>query len=106
VAQSGGQPGNQNAAKAKRWSAAIERATAAFPNPPDDTDCSDLIKGLNAAAHAFVAKLHAEKDLGFFREYGDRLEGKSIQGVELGGPDGGEIRIASITRKIVDPRGP
>jgi hypothetical protein len=80
--------GNDNRARSKRWAAAIERAIGAWPNPSDDTDCSALIKGLNMAAHGFVAKMIAEKDLGFYREFGDRLDGKAKQQTELTGAEG------------------
>lgn len=87
----GAPEGNQNRANAKRWSAAIERAVASWPSPPSDVDCSDLVKGLNKAAHAFVGKMLAENDLGFFREFGDRLDGKAKQQIEASGPDGAAL---------------
>jgi hypothetical protein len=96
--------GNDNRARSKRWAAAIERAVEAWPNPPSDVDCSDLIKGLNAAAHAFVAKMLAEKDLGFFREFGDRIDGKAKQQIEATGEGGGPLVIEKITRTVHDPR--
>jgi len=75
--------GNQNAAKAKRWTAAIERALerrATGKQPPEDR--SDLIKGLDAAADIFVAELFDKKDLGYFKEFGDRAEGRPTQSIE------------------------
>ena len=95
--------GNQNAAKAKRWSEAIERAITAFPDEVDTSDCNPLMVGLNNAAHAFVARMMAEADLGFFKEFGDRLEGKPMQAVELGNPDGTNL-FSEITRKIIEPK--
>jgi hypothetical protein len=71
--------GNQNAAKAKRWEAAILRAVEAWPKEPDTTDCSALMIGLNKAAHEFVKGVYERGDLGFFKEFGDRLEGKAAQ---------------------------
>jgi len=79
----GGPFGNQHAAKAKRWEAALERAFAAWPEPPDCTDCSDFMRGLNMAAHAFVSELMARRDIAFFREAGDRFDGKAAQAVTL-----------------------
>ncbi len=86
--------GNQNAAKAKRWEAAICRALSSWPNPPDNTDCSALIQGLNLAAHEFVRSLHAERDIAFFRELGDRLDGKPAQAIT--GEDGGAVKFEVI----------
>ena len=80
----GAPEGNKNRARAKLWSAAIERAIAALPGAPDDTDTSDLVKGLNRAAHAFVVKMLADNDLGFYREFGDRIDGKPKQSVDMG----------------------
>ena len=82
--------GNQNAAKAKRWSAAIERALEAYPNPPDSSGCTPLMVGLNNAAHQFVHKVMIEGDVAFFREFGDRIEGKVSQSIDatLSNPDG------------------
>lgn len=78
--------GNQYAAKAKRWTAAIERALerkATGKQPPDGR--SDLIIGIDQAADAFVDQLFANKDLGSFKELGDRIEGKPAQ--PIGGTD-------------------
>lgn len=97
--------GNDNRARSKRWAAAIERAVSAYPNAPSDVDCSDLIVGLNKAAHQFVNKMLAENDLGFFREFGDRLDGKAKQQTEVTGADDGPLRIEEVRRTVVDPRG-
>jgi hypothetical protein len=91
--------GNQNAAKGKRWTAAVERALerrATKKTPPEDV--SDLIRGLDMAADLFVQKMFADADLGYFKELGDRVEGKAMQPTELSGPDGGDIP----TRTVVE----
>lgn len=93
--------GNQNAAKAKRWEAAICRALEAWPNPPDSTDCNELMRGINQAAFEFVKKLMSEKDIQFFREMGDRIDGKPSQAIV--GAEGGPVQVEHITRVIVDP---
>lgn len=99
MAERGGQPGNQNAAKAKRWEAAILRAVEAWPKEPDSTDCSALIIGLNKAAHEFVKGVYERGDLGFFKEFGDRLEGKASQTTTIeGNPD---APLTIIERRIV-----
>jgi len=89
MAERGGQPGNQNAAKAKRWEAALERAFAAYPDEPDMTDCTPFMIGLNKAAANFVKRtMEVDADLGFFRETGDRFDGKAAQSLTIGGdPD-------------------
>lgn len=97
--------GNDNRARSKRWAAAIERAVECWPNPPSGVDCSDLIKGLNKAAHGFVGKMLEERDIAFFREFGDRLDGKAKQQTELTGADDGPLRIEEVRRTVVDPRG-
>lgn len=88
--------GNTNAAKAKRWEAAILRAVEAWPEKPDSTDCNKLMVGLNEAAHLFVQSMMLSGNIAFFKEFGDRLDGKSAQSMVLGSdPDNplfGEIR--------------
>lgn len=75
--------GNQNAAKGRRWSKAIERALEAWP---DRAPSLSVNRGVDEAAFEFVSELMAKKDLGFFRELGDRLDGKPAQAV-IGGDD-------------------
>lgn len=81
--QSGGQPGNQNAAKAKRWQKALERALARKSNA--DTDA-----GLDAVADQVVSAAIAG-DTAAWKEIGDRFDGKPKQMTEISGPDGGPI---------------
>jgi hypothetical protein len=93
----GGPVGNQNAAKAKRWEAAILRALEAWPAKPDSTGCNALMLGINEAAHGFVAKMMAERDISFFREFGDRIDGKPAQAI-TGGDGGGLVITINATR--------
>lgn len=98
--------GNQNGAKGKQWAAAIERALARKGDPSIDPDVpierTPKMKALDALAEAFVAKVESEKDLGFFKELGDRLEGKPAQAVT--GPEGGAHHLIHEFRDvIVDP---
>lgn len=88
--------GNQNASKAKRWSAAIERAVEAYPNPPDVTGCTPLMIGLNNAAHQFVHKMMIEGDVAFFREFGDRIEGKVAQQTILSGDADNPVAVTEV----------
>lgn len=77
--------GNQNAAKAKRWSSAIERAVERRATGTEPGECrNELMKGIDAAADLFVAEMFEKKDLGYFKEFGDRLEGKPKQVIDHG----------------------
>jgi hypothetical protein len=97
--------GNKYATKARVWSQAIETAVEAWPNEPSYVDCSDLVRGMRQMAFAFVSKMVAEKDLAFFREFGDRIEGKSDQRLTVGGDEDNPLTITSVVRKIVEPSG-
>ena len=93
--------GNQNAAKGKRWAAAIERALERkATGKPRPTDVSDFIAGVDLAADEFVSQMFAEKDLGYFKEFGDRLDGRTVQATEISGPDGSEIPMKTIVNFV------
>ena len=97
----GAPAGNQNAAKAKRWTAAVERALArkaTGESAPEDV--SDLIRGIDKAADEFVAQVFEIKDLGYFKELGDRLEGKPSQALDLGS-DPDRPLVQKVIREIV-----
>ena len=89
--------GNQNAAKAKQWAAAIERALerlgAPGINPDEPIERTPKMKALDQLADKFVEKVNAG-ELPFFREFGDRLDGKPAQALEHSGPDGSEIQTS------------
>ena len=95
--------GNQNAAKGKRWAAAIERALErrATGKPLPD-DVSDLIRGLDLAAEQFVDAMFADKELARFKEFGDRMDGKSAQSLAVTGEDGGPLKT-SLAIEFVRP---
>lgn len=76
--------GNNNAGKAKRWTAAIERVLEKWPEQPSRENKSELIIGIESAAYDFVSELKGKKDLGYFKEFGDRLEGKPAQALNVG----------------------
>lgn len=80
--------GNQNAAKAKRWSAAIDRALARKGR--------DAQEELDRLAEAFLAAVEAGESTAIpgWKELGDRLEGKPAQSVALTGEDGGPVNHA------------
>jgi hypothetical protein len=75
--------GNQNAAKAKQWSAAIERALEA-------RGAGDRLAALNALAAKLLDKCE-EGDMTALKELGDRLDGKPAQAIT--GGDGGPLRL-------------
>ncbi len=69
--------GNQNAAKAKRWSAAIERAL-------EKKSKVDGQQELDRLAEKFLEEVEAEGINGY-RELGDRLDGKPGQEIAHSG---------------------
>ena len=96
--------GNQNAAKGKRWTAAVERALVRkTTGEPAPEDVSELIRGLDAAADLFVAQLFDAKDLGYFKELGDRLDGKPGQSLDIGS-DPDRPLVSKVIRELVRPK--
>ena len=73
MAGRGAPAGNQNAARAKVWTAAIERAL--------DKRGPSRIEALDALAEKFLAAVESG-DIAAFREFGDRIQGKSVQPLE------------------------
>ena len=69
MATSGGQPGNDNATKAKPWRNALDRALA-----------QDDGKKLRSAAEKLLSEA-ANGEGWAIKELGDRLDGKAIQEV-------------------------
>lgn len=91
MASSGGQPGNKNAAKAKVWTMAIERALA-------ERSRKDQVDALDALAEKLLLACDTG-DMTALKELGDRLEGRPAQA--LTGPDGGAIEFSTVVRKII-----
>lgn len=71
MATSGAQPGNRNAAKAKIWTAAIERALAKRSRDRGIEAVDELAENL--------LSLCSQGDMVALKELGDRLEGKPHQ---------------------------
>jgi hypothetical protein len=93
--------GNQNAAKAKRWTAAIERAIVRRTGQSG----KEFAEALDELADKFVAAV-IEGNAGAlpgYKELGDRLEGKPVQATEISGADGGPVQFTEITIRAVDP---
>jgi hypothetical protein len=90
--------GNQNAAKAKVWHAAILRAL-------DKRGAGDRVKALDELAGKLL-DLVATGDLSALKEFGDRLDGKPAQAVAVSGDgEGGAIPL-SLSVGYVDPATP
>ena len=84
----GGAPtGNKNAAKAKVWAAAIERAL-------EKRGGGDRIAALNELAEKLLIKCD-EMDMSALKELGDRLDGKPSQTID------GEINHRGLAEAIV-----
>ncbi len=95
MATSGGQPGNQNAVKAKRWQQAIDRALA-------ERSKAKGIEALDELAEKLLANAEAG-DMTALKELGDRLDGRPAQSLTLAG-DADNPLVATITRAVVDPK--
>lgn len=75
--------GNQNAAKAKVWSAAIMRAL-------EKRSKSEQLEALDALAEQLLKKCD-DGDITALKELGDRLDGKPHQSTTVGNPDGSPL---------------
>jgi hypothetical protein len=95
--------GNQNAAKGRRWANAVERAMNAWPEKPVSLEIN---KGLDEAAFEFVKQMMLDKDLGFFREFGDRIDGKPAQAIIGGGEDDPPLKaVTEVVMRGIAPTG-
>lgn len=89
--------GNQNAAKAKKWTAAIERALERRKG----VGLAAMQAALDELADKFIVAVE-NGDISAWREFGDRLEGKPAQ-VIAGDPDAPLQTITEIQIRSVDP---
>jgi hypothetical protein len=78
--------GNQNAAKAKIWHAAIMRALERRK------PANERIQAIDELADKLL-DLVATGDLAALKEFGDRMDGKPAQALEHSGPGGEELRL-------------
>lgn len=96
--------GNQHAAKAKQWTAAIERALERLGDPSIDPDSptprSPRAKALDEMADLFVTRIKGDTGFQGFREFGDRLDGKPSQQIVHAG-DEDQPLVAKIIREVV-----
>lgn len=102
----GAPAGNQNAAKAKQWAAAIERALERLGDPSIDPDSpverSPKIKALDELAALFVGRVKGEPGFNGFKEFGDRMDGKAAQQLQLQGDENNPL-VTKIVREVVKP---
>ena len=77
--------GNQNAAKSKRWTAAIERALERRSRVEGQAE-------LDVLADTFIDEVKKAGIIGF-KELGDRLEGKPAQALELSSDPNAPLKI-------------
>lgn len=92
--------GNQNGAKGKRWRDAIDRAlvrAGGGKNPYDNVPAKPEMKAMDDLADIFVKQVQSG-DLGFFKEFGDRLDGRAAQQVLIGGDGSGEPVVVEVVR--------
>lgn len=87
--------GNQNAAKAKLWSAAIHRAL-------EKRGGGDKVKALDDLAEKLLQNCDSA-DLAALKELGDRIDGKPAQSI-VGDEENPLQLIQRIERVIVDPK--
>jgi hypothetical protein len=83
----GAPAGNQNAAKAKVWNAAIKRALERR-----SASRTDGIKEIDALAEKLL-DLVAAGDLPALKEFGDRMDGKPAQALIGGDDDDPAIKV-------------
>jgi hypothetical protein len=81
--------GNQNAAKAKVWRAAIMRALERR-KPADER-----IQAIDELAEQLI-NLVAAGDLGALKEFGDRLDGKPAQAIIGGDEDDPPLKLKGV----------
>ena len=80
--------GNNNAAKAKKWTAAIERALERRAK----VSLRTMQEELDDLAEKFL-KAVEEGDIAAWKELGDRMEGKPAQSVAVTGEEGGPLSV-------------
>ncbi len=97
MADKGGQPGNQNAARAKKWREAIMRALA--------RKSGSVEAGLDAAADKLAVLAIDDGDKWALEEIGNRVDGKPAQ-VIAGDDDLPPVRVEKIERVIVRANAP
>lgn len=85
--------GNQNAAKAKVWHAAIMRALERR-KPADER-----VQAIDELADKLI-ELVAEGDLAALKEFGDRLDGKPAQSVTVAGDEDAPLAVKALVELV------
>jgi hypothetical protein len=88
--------GNTNPTKGKRWRDAINRAL-------EKRSRAAGIQAMDELAEKLLT-LCDEGDLGALKEFGDRIDGKAVQGVELGGIDGAPVETKVVVEYVTTER--
>lgn len=96
MATSGGQQGNQNASRAKKWREAISRALARMP------EAGTVDQGLDKLADKLVTAAQAGEQWALL-EIGNRLDGKPPQAIIGGDEDDPPIAVKEIVIRGVRP---
>ena len=86
--------GNQNAAKGRKWSAAIERALSKRYG-------KEFADALDDLAMKFIEAVE-KGDLAAFKEFGDRIDGKPAQAIT--GPEGDPLFPKRVEVELVKPK--
>lgn len=92
--------GNNNAVKSRDWADALRRLTS---RPVDDPENPGKTRKRIEAIAEKLIKLAEEGDMQALKEIGDRIDGKSMQSVELAGEGGGPIITKTLQVAGVDP---
>lgn len=95
MAERGGQLGNQNAVKAKRWQLAIDAAL-------ETRSRAEGVEALERLAEKLLMKCE-QGDVTALKELGDRMDGKPAQVIT--GENGDPLfQIGEIKVTVVDPK--
>lgn len=93
MAERGGQAGNQNAVRAKRWRESILRALS--------RKSGTIETGLDAAATKLVNLAIDDGDKWALEEIGNRIDGRPAQSIIGGDEDDPPIRVEKIERVLI-----
>lgn len=101
MAERGGQPGNQNAVKAKRWQQAIDRALARRSKASGIEELDRLADVYLQAAEDMVSS--PKPSIAGLADLADRMDGKPAQTIT--GDNGDPLfQITDIRVTVVDPK--
>lgn len=97
MAERGGQPGNQNAADGKIWRNALRQALERRSKSRADGKAE-----LDALADRLI-EAALEGQIPALREFGDRIDGKAAQQVEVTGAGGTPLEIKLVAYAVNNP---